>query len=109
MSYTSKVPNSKVNMILRTADQYELWFSRLAGACWATTKKNLSGITGAECKQATEDARNPENYKKVGFVNRVPIFLILITEASHNDSYLKVAHILKGNIQSLPKNFALRS
>ena len=93
VSYTSKAaPNAKVNMQLKTADQYELWFSRVSDATWASTRKILADITDASCAAAEADAQNPEKVKAYGYIDWVPIVWILETSALSNEIYLKVSH-----------------
>jgi hypothetical protein len=46
--------------MLKTADQYDVWRSRVADACWAATAKDVFMLADDECtraQQALEEAK----------------------------------------------------
>ena len=48
---------TKCPVTLRTADQYDMWKSRVADSCWAVARKDVFKVTDDECKAALVEVR----------------------------------------------------
>ena len=49
---TNSSVSSKCPVVLKTADQYDIWKARVADACWSATAKDVFSISDEECKKA---------------------------------------------------------
>ncbi len=62
----------KCAVILRTADQYDIWRARVADACWSATCKDVFTISDEECKLAiqTLEAKSDKGDKSSEWVGK---------------------------------------
>ena len=89
MSLTpDSVEKTSVKTLLRTADQFQLWKARCSAACWSIAKLNIFDVTDGDCSEA----KNHEWVAKSW---------LLITQALHDELFMKVSHVPHGQIQSL--------
>jgi len=104
MSYDAKddadSERQSSKILLRTADQYHLWFARISGAVWAETRLELSTIKDIDCTKATNDYITARNEGKA-VTDWVGKAWSTITRAIHNELFLKLIHIPQGRIASL--------
>ena len=97
---------------LRTADQYEAWRIRIADKCWGKTGKDILNVTDAVCAAALHKLRTEESKgtkEALAIVNAnewVTQCWVTITKSLHDDILMKVAHVERGQIESLLKNIA---
>ena len=86
-------------VLLRTADQYNLWKERVSACCWVTTRLDVFTLTDDEC-----DAYTLEQEEKKGERDRLDkvgkCYLTIISLLS-DDLFIKVAHVPKGKLASL--------
>jgi hypothetical protein len=112
MSLTSAMTESstlKCSVLLRTADQYPIWKSRVTDACWAATHKDVFAITDEDCKIAVGDFEAAATAKMAKKKGEAPVgppdwvgkCWMIITSALHDDVYSKISHVRRGAIQSL--------
>jgi uncharacterized protein with PIN domain len=80
----------KCAVILKTADQYEIWKSRVADACWSTTGLNVFEVTDEECKSAVSalegDAKTKADKPAAEWVGKC---WTIITSSLHDELYLR--------------------
>jgi len=94
------------------ADQYEAWRIRIADKCWGKTGKDILNVTDAVCAAALHKLRTEESKgtkEALAIVNAnewVTQCWVTITKSLHDDILMKVAHVERGQIESLLKNIA---
>jgi hypothetical protein len=101
----------KCSVVLKTADQYDMWKARVTDACWAACHRNVFDLSDNDCKTGLalydEAAERKAKSKKgdtdlvVGPPDWVGKCWIIITQSLHDDVYRKVSHIPRGAIRSL--------
>lgn len=85
---------AKCSVILKTADQYEIWKSRVSDACWCATTKNVFSISDDECKHAIavlEDADAKADSKAPA--EWVGKCWTIITASLHDEVYSQITHV----------------
>jgi histone deacetylase 1/2 len=87
--------DSRVRVILRTADQYHLWRARVNGYCWAATRINIFTITDDECNDLLSHELKNEQADTIGRC------WTLICNSLHDELFLKLVHVKHGHIQTL--------
>src|SRR6185312_6756607 len=70
-------------VILRTADQYDIWRNRVGDACWAATCKDVFSITDEQCKVVIQELEQKTD-KKSEWVGKC---WTIITSSLHDDVY----------------------
>ena len=82
---------TKCPVTLRTADQYDMWKSRVADSCWAVARKDVFKVTDDECKAAlaTLDEVEAKNGNIAPFL-WVGKCWAIITTSLHDDLYRKL-------------------
>ena len=57
MSLTAETTakTSKCSVVLKTADQYDIWKARVTDSCWSATLKDVFTIADEECKHAINE------------------------------------------------------
>lgn len=85
-----------VRVILRSTDQYHLWKARINDACWSATRLSVFDITDEKCDELLEEYDAGES--KIDTVGKC---WIIITNALHDELYLKLAHVQQGHISTL--------
>jgi len=85
-----------VKVVLRTADQYNLWKVRVSASCWAATRKHVFNITDEDCDEAS--AAYERGDTKLDWVGKS---WMIITSAIHDDLIMKLSHVEDGKIASL--------
>jgi hypothetical protein len=88
---------SRVPM-LRTADQYQAWRTRVANKCWALTGKDITLVQDDLCQKAMTAALESPTFDKLNWVGRC---WLTITGSLHDELLNKVAHVTRGHIHSL--------
>ena len=96
-SAVSTAVPARCAVILRTADQYDIWRNRVGDACWAATCKDVFSITDEQCKVAIQELEQKTD-KKSEWVGKC---WTIITSSLHDDVYRKVNHVARGFIKSL--------
>jgi transposase InsO family protein len=87
-------------MVLKTADQYDVWKSRVADACYSATNVNVFTVSDDECKAAIQVLEEKvEKAEKAR--NWVGKCWSIITTSLHDDVYRKVTHVPRGLLHSL--------
>ena len=94
------------DVILRTADQYELWKCRIHATCWAKTKISIFEVKAEECLLERKDKDKDKDKDKSGKKDKeqddwVGKCWMLISRSLHNELFVKVAHVQAGNIPAL--------
>ena len=105
---------AKCSIVLKTADQYDLWKARVSDACWAATHKNLFDVSDEDCKAtlaAFEDAAERKaKAKKPDEVVQGPQDWVakcwMIVTGSLHDVYRKVCQVPRGFLCSLLKEIS---
>ena len=93
---------SKCSVILKTADQYDIWKSRVTDACWCATAKNVFNLSDDECKHAIELLEHPDTKPEhKAAADWVGKCWTIITTSLHDEVYVKVTHVSRGLIKSL--------
>jgi hypothetical protein len=95
----------KCSVVLRTADQYDIWKARVTDACWAATHRDIFELTDKACAdglKAYADGKDDE--KKKGVADWVGKCWMIITSSLHDDVYRKVSQTPKGKIATLLTN-----
>lgn len=91
--------DTRVRVILRTADQYHLWRARVNASCWAATRLQVFTITDKECisllGKFAEDEKADSRHDVIGKC------WTLITTSLHDELFLKLVHVIHGHIASL--------
>jgi hypothetical protein len=111
-----------VNLKLRTPDQYHLWLARITDLCWAHTKIDITTVKDVDCEiksaassssttaaASSGSSRGASRSSRTGDTEDdektlapwVQKCWLLITTSLHDDVYLKVQHIKRGQISSL--------
>ena len=85
---------TKCPMILKTADQYDVWKARVADACWSATGKDIFALTDEACLQKAADKA-----KKV--TDWLGKCWQIVTSSLHDELYRKVSHIPRGQLRLL--------
>ena len=96
-------------MLLKTADQYLVWKSRVSDACWAATHRDPFAVEDTDCKRgldayiAAQETRvkAAKGDAPEGPQDWVGKCWLIITSSLHDDLYRKVSHVNRGSIQSL--------
>ena len=52
MSLSVEPPAKPPPLVLRTAEQYDMWKARVADACWAATGKDIFAVDDDDCDTA---------------------------------------------------------
>ena len=94
--------NHTVKVILRNAEQYHLWRARVSAACWAATRANVFAISDDECDAANEAYNKGDT--KLDLVGKC---WSIITNALHDDLFIKLSHVKQGHIASLIEEIRL--
>jgi len=99
LGMTVQSPRTKPFLvILKTADQYDLWKARIADACWAATGLDLFTVDDDDCDTALMGLAggDAEERKQYDWLNKM---WLLVTGSLHDDLYRKVHHVKRGMIQ----------
>ena len=98
---------TKCPVTLRTADQYDMWKSRVADSCWAVARKDVFKVTDDECKAAlaTLDEVEAKNGNIAPFL-WVGKCWAIITTSLHDDLYRKLNSVPRGLVAMLLKEIA---
>ena len=94
----STTATTKCPVILKTADQYDIWKARVSDACWSATLKDVFAVTDDECKAAIAKMELPE--VKERSLNDWKCWTI-VSASLHDDVYRKVNHVSRGLLKSL--------
>jgi hypothetical protein len=107
---------TKAAVILKTADQYDLWKARIADMCWAATGKDLFKLADDECEAALEALEGDDDVEdaaaaaaaakakaKAQWVHKC---WTLVTCSLHDDIYRKVNHVERGHMSTLLKEIS---
>ena len=84
--------------MLKTADQYHAWRTRVTDKCWALTGKDITLLSDDLCQKAMTAALESPNYNQANWVGKC---WITITGSLHDDLLIKVAHVSRGHIHTL--------
>ncbi len=84
--------------VLKTADQYHAWCTRVTDKCWALTGKDITLLSDDLCQKAMTAALESPNYDQANWVGKC---WITITGSLHDDLLIKVAHVSRGHIKTL--------
>ena len=90
----------KCSVILKTADQYDIWKNRVTDACCTM---NVFNLTDEDCSRAMDEfveAKEAGEKKQ----NWVATCWQIITTSLHDDVYRKVSQSPRGGIETLLKN-----
>jgi len=98
MSLNDSDATTKVKIILKNAEQYQLWKARVSAACWAATRQDIFEVTDQTCLRALEGFDKGE--VKHDWVGKC---WIIITSSLHDELFLKTAHVRSGHIAGLLK------
>ena len=101
MSLTGADPMLKgAVMILKTADQHDLWKLRVADACWAATGKDVFSVDDDDCDTAILCLESPdaEERKLYEWLNKC---WLIVRNSLHDDLYRRVSHVKRGMLESL--------
>ena len=101
MSLTGADPMLKgAVMILKTADQHDLWKLRVADACWAATGKDVFSVDDDDCDTAILGLESPdaEERKLYEWLNKC---WLIVRNSLHDDLYRRVSHVKRGMLESL--------
>ena len=85
-----------VAVILRTADQYRLWKARVSTACWSATRADVFAVSDEDCDKSMKAYVAGD--AKADWVGRC---WSIITNALHDELFMKLAHVKQGHIASL--------
>ena len=93
--------------LLRSSDQHDAWRVRVADKCWALTGKDILAVSDNVClaallKAHAEDAK-ADDIAVHGWVSKC---WLTITSSIHDDILTKVAHVPRGQIETLLKEIA---
>ena len=94
-------PAGRCTVILRTADQYDIWKNRVADVCWAATCQDVFTISDEECKAAIAVLESKESAEKRKPHEWLGKCWTILTSSLHDDVYRKVNHVPRGHIQFL--------
>src|SRR5690348_2259216 len=89
------VARPAVSVILRT-DQYHLWKARVSTACWSATRAEVFAVSDDDCDKASRAYAAGEG--KTDWVGRC---WSIVTNALHDELFLKLAHVKQGHLASL--------
>ena len=91
---------SKCAVVLKTADQYDIWKARVSDACWSTTLKDVFTITDEECKHAISklEEKEPKDKHVHEWVGKC---WTIVTASLHDEVYRKVNHVSRGLLKTL--------
>ena len=112
MTTNNFASSSSMDNKLRTADQHDAWRIRTADKCWAKTGRDILAVNDSACQAAvmklhSEDAKKPEEFAAITAAHGwVSTCWLTITESLHDDILMKVAHVPRGNIETLLKEIA---
>jgi hypothetical protein len=95
---TSGLDDSRVRIILRTADQYHLWRARVNASCWAATRVQVFTITDDECNKFMHKYADEKADTRQDIIGKC---WTLITTSLHDELFLKLVHVEHGLIASL--------
>lgn len=56
--------NAENDVILRTADQYELWKCRIHALCWSKTNVSIFEVSSADCLERKEKGKGAKDKDK---------------------------------------------
>jgi hypothetical protein len=92
--------STKCPVILKTADQYDIWKARVSDACWSATLKDVFTVTDEECKLAIAklEEKDPKEKHLHEWVGKC---WTIITASLHDDVYRKVNHVSRGLLKAL--------
>jgi hypothetical protein len=99
LNASSAADDTRVRIILRTADQYHLWRARVNASCWAATRLQVFTVTDNECKQFIK--RFADDEKADARQDVLGKCWTLITTSLHDELFLKLVHVEHGLIASL--------
>jgi hypothetical protein len=103
-SVDETIKSSRPRVILKSADQYDLWSTRIAGECWSATRMEVFEVTNEQCDACDREVRSEASGKeKKGqhSIDWVAKCWMLITSAIHDDLFVKLKHVPRGNIPLL--------
>ena len=86
--------------MLKTADQYQAWRTRVSNKCWAQTGKDITLVTDDVCEKAMKAALENKEFEQLNWVGKC---WLAITGSLHDDLLNKVAHVQRGHIHALLK------
>jgi hypothetical protein len=92
--------STKCAVLLKTADQYDIWKARVSDACWCATLKDVFTVSDEECK-ASIAALEAKDQKDKHLHEWVGKCWTVVTASLHDDVYRKVNHVSRGLIKSL--------
>jgi hypothetical protein len=90
----------KCAIVLRTADQYDMWKARVGDVCWSATGKDIFAVTDEQCKAVLAVFEDPAAEKKAG-TEWLAKCWNLVSNSLHDDVYRKVTHVSRGLLQTL--------
>jgi len=96
---TGAASGTRVPM-LKTADQYQAWRTRVSNKCWAQTGKDITLVTDDVCEKAMKAALENKEFEQLNWVGKC---WLAITGTLHDDLLNKVAHVQRGHIHALLK------
>jgi hypothetical protein len=96
----TEITSTKCAIVLRTADQYDMWKARVADVCWSATGKDVFAVTDDDCKAVMALIGDPAAEKKMGYEWLTKCWN-LVTNSLHDDVYRKVNHVTRGLLQTL--------
>ena len=106
MSLMAATTETSPKMLLKTADQYLVWKSRVSDACWAATHRDPFAVDDTDCKRgldayiAAQETRvkAAKGDAPEGPQDWVGKCWLIITSSLHDDLYRKVSHVNRGSI-----------
>lgn len=106
MSLNAQDPRCAV--VLKTADQYTVWKSRVGDACWAACHKDIWKVNFADCHEALTQY---DDKKDVDLATKskndwVGHCWMIITSSLHDELYTRVSHVSRGDIPGLLKEIS---
>jgi hypothetical protein len=81
-------------LVLKTADQYELWKARIEAVCWTYCHTNIFEVTN----KAAYDALESKDSKEIEWVGKC---WLTIVGSLDSDLFQKLMHVRKGEFQTL--------
>ena len=86
--------------VLRTADQYHAWKTRVSNKCWAQTGIDVLLVSDDTCAKAMKADLEVKESDRLNWVGKC---WLAITGSLHDDLLIKTSHVQRGHIASLLK------
>src|SRR5690349_3773284 len=96
---TTSYSTTRSRVILRSAENYDIWRIRVSAECWAATRKELFEISQEQVDAFNSEIKTaPTKKDKTGLdYDWVTQIWGILTTSLHDELLLKTRHITKGN------------